>query len=77
MVLAGMAEGGFQDRCLKPLGHPSFAARSNAYTSFRKARTANNGKNWHPFGTRYATHRVQIALIAAAALPSFFWNRWA
>jgi len=24
MALADMAKGEFQDRCLKPLGHPSF-----------------------------------------------------
>jgi hypothetical protein len=41
-IQAGMAGGEFQDRCLKPLGHPSFLAISNAYTNFRKARTTNS-----------------------------------
>src|SRR5262245_11054165 len=40
-ALTRTAEVGFQDRCLKPLGHPSFLAISATYTSFRTARTAN------------------------------------
>src|SRR5689334_20691537 len=53
---------GFQDRCLKPLGHPSIADESDTKNSL----AANNGRTlgyWSQFGPN-------LEAIMTAALPS-------
>jgi hypothetical protein len=39
---------GFQDRCLKPLGHPSIIVISKRYTIRQQNKYRKLAPNWHP-----------------------------
>jgi hypothetical protein len=62
----GTAECEFQDRCLKPLGHPSLPATSNIYACLAKEKTNLAGQFHH----RRACYQVRREP-ANAAPPRF------
>ena len=75
----GTAVTEFQDRCLKPLGHPSKARRINSLDPLPGGRSANavnaiRQRGWSYYGF---PSPAKAALIASAAFGSCLANRWA
>jgi hypothetical protein len=57
---------GFQDRCLKPLGHPSLAIKSSIWLSAPREQSGERTVNWHPIGTGRSRSRVACFTSCAA-----------
>src|SRR5262245_13746874 len=69
--------GGFQDRCLKPLGHPSFAMTSMTYAVADRERIGNVATRWTLSGHYPPSAPLDNSAIASAMLVSAFFVRLA